>query len=71
MSEQGLYPKYTVIKNATGEEVFNAFVLKPDVDEHARAALRAYADSVEASNPNLASDLRWWLHTLKLSGRGG
>ena len=66
MENQGLYQKYTIIKNSTGEEVKRpSFTLLPDRDPHARAALRAYAASVEKSNPELAIDLRAWMDTIE------
>lgn len=66
MEQQGLYQKYTIIKNSTGEEVKRpAFVLLPESDPHARIALRAYADAVEANNPVLASDLRSWMDSIE------
>lgn len=58
---QGLYAKYSIIKKSTGEEVEDAFVLKPVTDKHARQALRAYANSVRSENPDLARDLDAWL----------
>lgn len=57
----GLYGKYRVTKVSDGSEVGDCFVLKPVADKHARAALLAYADSVETDNPALAVDLRKWL----------
>jgi hypothetical protein len=41
------------------------FVLRYTVDPHARVALAAYANSVEAELPGLASDLRAELAKLK------
>lgn len=65
MPEQGLYAKYKILKTSTGEEVTRpAFVLLPDGDPHARAAILAYAASVEAENAALAADLRQWLSGL-------
>jgi hypothetical protein len=65
MENKGLYAKYKIISNSTGEEVKRpSFILFPDHDPHARAALRAYADSVEKSNPELAIDLRAWMDTI-------
>ena len=64
--EKGLYPKYTIIKNSTGEEVKRpSFILLPENDPHARAALRAYSDSVAADNAGLASDLRTWIEVIE------
>ena len=34
------------------------FVLRFDKDPHARAAMAAYADSVESVNPKFAEDIR-------------
>ncbi|MBK8035273.1 MAG: hypothetical protein IPK17_38375 [Chloroflexi bacterium] len=66
MNDRGLYQKYIITKRETGEEVKRpAFVLLPDRDPHARAALRAYADAVEADNPALAADLRSWMDSVE------
>ena len=41
-----------------GEEITEqTFLLRPH-DPHARVAMKAYADSVEATNPQLAAELR-------------
>jgi hypothetical protein len=59
MDPAGYYEKFTVIRRSTGEEVSEfRFVLVPGHDPHAVVALRAYADSVEGENPQLASELR-------------
>lgn len=59
MDPKGYYEKFTVIRNDTGEEVTEPrFTLIPSHDEHAKAALLAYADSCESENPGLAADLR-------------
>lgn len=61
MSEQrGLYGKF-IIEKANGEPLdpeAQYFVLNYAQDPHARAALRAYAKSVQSENPDLARDLR-------------
>ena len=57
----GMYPKFTVIKNATGEMAYGCFVLRPDRDPASRVALAAYADEVRAEYPLLARDLDGWL----------
>ena len=54
MPEQGLYAKYDVTKD--GESVEDCFVLEPEDDRAARAALKAYAAATE--NDELAEDLR-------------
>lgn len=67
----GLYNKYTIIDNRTGEVVTEeCFVLKPKTDEAARIALKTYADAIDyekpygefwtdfKGNPKLASDIR-------------
>lgn len=58
---RGLYNKFTVIKESTGEVIDDCFVLRPDRDEHARAALLAYAKSCEFDNPVLHAELLAWL----------
>jgi len=58
---QSLYAKYTIIKNETGEEVRDAFVLKPETDPIARLALSSYAEFVRDENPLLAADIDNWL----------
>ena len=56
--DKGLYGKYTIINNETGEPVQGfAFVLKPETDPHARWALAAYATSIRDENPKLARDI--------------
>lgn len=63
----GLIPrKYDVIK-ADGTPVDgDYFVLRPGRDAHAAIALKAYADSVKADNPELAADLYRWLDNLEM-----
>lgn len=55
--EQGLYGKYTVLKD--GQRQRNCFVLKPRSDPAARAALEAYADATD--DEALEEDIRDWL----------
>jgi hypothetical protein len=56
---RGYYDKFQVTRRETGEEITGPkFTLLPDHDPHARVALRAYADSCEGENPDLAADLR-------------
>ena len=59
----GLYSKYTVVKNSTGELVTDCFVLKPLKDETARKALLFYADNCKI--PQLSADIKEWLQELK------
>lgn len=55
-NNKGLYNKYTVIDNKSGEPlVGNIFVLRPDKDVAALAALRTYADHTD--NTELSNDL--------------
>lgn len=62
-NERGLYSKYTVIKNATGEPIDgDSFILRPDIDLAAREALRAYM--MNTINPELRKDLQTWLSRL-------
>jgi hypothetical protein len=55
--EQGLYKKFTVLKD--GEEVtFPTFTLRIDGDDpHALVALQAYSNSCRTENPTLADEL--------------
>lgn len=64
--EKGMYEKYSVINNLTGERVKDCFVLKPTKDPAARAALRTYA---EATRGTLISDhIIHWLAVIGGSG---
>ena len=62
----GLYPKYTVINNQTGQEVYDCFILKPMSDEYARQALLYYADICD--NESLKNDIKAWLMVNKNRG---
>jgi hypothetical protein len=53
----GLHAKYEVFED--GERVENCFVLEPETDSAARAALIEYAE--ETNNEDLAQDLRDWV----------
>lgn len=55
----GLYGKYTVLKNEDGSLVTNCFVLRPEKDPAAVAALRAYAAATD--NAELAADITNWV----------
>ncbi|GIO33105.1 hypothetical protein J2TS6_42460 [Paenibacillus albilobatus] len=60
MSGEGLYKKYTVINNDTGKEVEGEyFILKPENDPAARAALIHYA--VNSDNKQLGEDIILWV----------
>lgn len=54
----GLYSKYEVKKRSDGTPVENCFVLRPDRDDAAIAAMLAYADVT--SDEQLAQELRRW-----------
>lgn len=56
---KGLYVKYNVFKVADGSVVNDCFVLRPDRDPAAVAALRAYAAATE--NKGLAADIMRWV----------
>lgn len=58
-SYKGLKRKYIVFKSDTGEMVENCFVLRPDKDPAAVAALRAYAGVSE--NETLCADIINWV----------
>ncbi|MGG4267403.1 hypothetical protein [Peribacillus simplex] len=66
MTEQGLYDKYTVLNNETGEEVTGVFILKPETDPIAIAALQKYAELT--TNKELENNLLVWFETLELMG---
>lgn len=55
----GLHEKYTVLKNEDGSLVTNCFVLRPEKDPAAVAALRAYAATTD--NAELADDIINWI----------
>ena len=62
-SYEGLKRKYFVFKSDTGELVENCFILRPDRDETAKEALRAYARSTD--NKQLAHDIFCWVGPLE------
>lgn len=67
----GLYEKYRVQRTDGKPLTGRVFVLQPETDPHARAALRAYADSLSASNPentHLIDDILHWLAALEGDG---
>lgn len=55
---KGLSQQITIIDRKTGKEAKGLFALDPVNDPHARAALVAYAHSVEPNDYVLASNLR-------------
>jgi hypothetical protein len=61
---RGIYEKFTVRRNDRTDEIGGKhygceyFVLDLTHDPHAKAALRAYADSCESDYSLLAADLR-------------
>lgn len=56
---EGLKRKFLVFKSDTGEMVENCFVLRPDKDPAAVAALRAYAAATD--NDTLSADIINWV----------
>lgn len=58
----GLYEKYTVTNNETGEKVKDCFVLRPDRDILAQHAIRVYA---KAAGGALGRDLNNWIDALE------
>lgn len=56
---QGLKHKYNVYKAEDGSRVESCFVLRPDKDPAAVAALRAYAGATD--NAQLATDITDWI----------
>lgn len=60
-SSQGLYSKYEVYKD--GEFVEDCFVLEPESDPAALAALEEYAHQTDDSE--LFADLIEWVHSIE------
>ncbi len=73
-TERGLYDKYKVERNdgssAPGGKHENCeyFVLDLEHDKHAKAAIRAYAESCKKEYPGLAKDLLEMLKPQKTCG---
>lgn len=65
----GLYGKYSVINNETGEQVADCFVLRPERDIAALHALSEYAARCW-HDEQLQNDLREWVARIWAS-RGG
>lgn len=61
--QEGLKIKYNVTKVSDGSPVYDCFVLRPDRDPAAIAAIYAYAEATP--NKTLAEDLRRWMEELK------
>lgn len=59
----GLTNKYIVIKADTGESISNCFVLCPENDPAAVAAIQAYADATD--DEKLRNDLVRWIGNYK------
>ena len=53
-----------VIDRKTGQEVKNAIILDPVNDRHARAGLIGYAESAEATKPELAFKIKRFVSRL-------
>jgi hypothetical protein len=60
---RGLYEKFHVTKVSTGETIEDCFVLRPERDHAALAALRAYA--LWTDDLQLENDLRTWIYELE------
>jgi hypothetical protein len=65
-ADKGLYDKFSVTRNLNGEKVQGTFVLMPEKDPAAVAALATYADEVRKEAPELASDIHDWLERIFL-----
>jgi hypothetical protein len=63
----GLYGKYLVINNLSGEAVKNCFVLRPETDLAALSALKKYARETE--DIELSNDLLAWIETIESQAR--
>lgn len=66
----GLKFKYNVTRVEDGSPVYDCFVLRPDKDPAACAALKAYADAT--TNNELCEDIREWVAEIEasLAGKG-
>lgn len=62
MSE-GLKLKYNVTKVEDGTPVYDCFVLRPQKDPAARAALRTYAETT--NNDELRKDIHGWINDIE------
>lgn len=60
-SDKGLHAKYDV--RSDGKHITDCFVLRPETDEAAQAALRVYAD--HTTNEELSADLTEWLEQIE------
>lgn len=60
---EGLKVKYRVYKARNNEAVNGCFVLRPEKDPAALAALEAYASAT--INEQLSNDIRLWIHAIK------
>lgn len=66
-NQKGLYDKYTVINNETQKPIDGpAFILRPDRDPYAIAALQRYAELTV--NEILAQDITGWIEVMELMG---
>ena len=64
----GLYRKFVVLKADTGEEIQDRFfVLRPERDPAAVAALLAYSDATK--NIALSADILGWVRKLQREGK--
>ncbi|MFV0353478.1 MAG: hypothetical protein ACK5JF_14425 [Oscillospiraceae bacterium] len=63
MPNDGLKLKYTVSKIEDGSIVENCFVLRPDKDPAAKAAMYAYA--IATTNKVLSEDIKKWMAELE------
>lgn len=63
-TQLGIYNKYTVIDNKTGQPVDGAvFVLKPDKDPAALKSLETYASATD--NTKLSEDIMMWIDQIQ------
>lgn len=76
-NEQGLYRKFEVYRTDRSDAGpgckhwgCDYFVIDVTHDQHAKAALAAYADACEATHPQLAADMRT-RYSLSTPGVGG
>ena len=70
--DEGLVEKFTITRNDSGEEVGGAFVLLPETDPLAAAALLFYSDLVHLESGGkspLTSEVDDWLLAIDVDGQ--
>jgi hypothetical protein len=56
--------EYRVYKNGSSEEIRDALVLRPNIDEAAWFAVMCYAHAIRKDNPERSEALKRWLNLI-------